>query len=67
MLTPIPNKALKTAIYTSGMNQRQFSFSMGVSETLVSNIINGFKKPSKNFKKESTVLLNRNEHELFPE
>jgi len=67
MKVPVMNKALKIAIYASGFNQRQFAFAMGVSSTLVSNIVNGFKRPTEEFMQKSALILNRKISDLFPE
>lgn len=39
---------------------------MGVTETLVSNVVNGFNRPSEAFKQKSALILNKNINDIFP-
>jgi len=62
-----PNTALKIALLKRGITQRFVAFSIGINENKMSNIIRGYKKPSKEVKAKISTFLKVKSQEIFPE
>jgi transcriptional regulator with XRE-family HTH domain len=56
---------LKLQLWRAGIRQNQFARSMGIDETLLSKIINGFREPREDMKKKIAVALQSDEAWLF--
>lgn len=67
MLLPVVNTRLKGRIYGAGLNQKKFAYALGMSEPYVSNVINGYKRPSLAFIQKASALLATEAAEIFPE
>ena len=65
-MVPIPNLRLKGRIYGAGLTQKRLAFALGVSEPYVSNVLNGYEKPSQKFIRHVCLLLGEKVEELFP-
>jgi transcriptional regulator with XRE-family HTH domain len=56
---------LKLQLWKSGMRQNQLAKSLGMDETVLSKIVNGFRHPSLQVRRRIAELLEIDEHWLF--
>ena len=56
---------LKLEIWRSGMRQNLLAKMLGMDETLLSRIVNGYRQPNPELRAKIAVLLRRDEQWLF--
>lgn len=56
---------LKLKLWSTGMRQNRLAQLLGVDETLLSKVINGFREASPEVRKKIAVLLEADENWLF--
>jgi transcriptional regulator with XRE-family HTH domain len=56
---------VKLQLWRTGIRQNQFARKLGIDETLLSKIINGFREPNADMKKKIAVALQSDEAWLF--
>jgi transcriptional regulator with XRE-family HTH domain len=56
---------LKLQLWKSGMRQNQLARLLGMDETVLSKVVNGFRRPSLQVRRRIAELLEVDEHWLF--
>lgn len=56
---------LKLQLWKTGIRQNRLAQSLGIDETMLSKIVNGFREPSAQIREKIAVLLKTDEHWLF--
>ena len=56
---------LKLQLFKTGMRQNRLALQLGVDESILSKIINGFREPSQEMRARIAVLLQSDEDWLF--
>ena len=56
---------LKLQIWKSGIHQNRLARALGIDETLLSRIINGFREPSQTLRAQIAAILRSDETWLF--
>jgi transcriptional regulator with XRE-family HTH domain len=56
---------LKLQLWRSGIRQNRLAQSLGIDETMLSKIVNGFRQPSPQMREKIALLLKSDEQWLF--
>lgn len=56
---------LKLQLWRTGIRQNRLAQSLGIDETMLSKIVNGFREPSPQMREKIALLLNSDEQWLF--
>jgi len=56
---------LKLQLWKAGIRQNRLAQSLGIDETMLSKIVNGFRQPSPEMREKIARLLKSDEHWLF--
>ncbi|MBV9267440.1 MAG: helix-turn-helix transcriptional regulator [Acidobacteriaceae bacterium] len=56
---------LKLELWKSGIRQNRLAQMLGIDETMLSRIVNGFREPTPQMRAKIAQLLDREEHWLF--
>ena len=56
---------LKLQLWKTGIRQNRLAQSLGIDETMVSKIVNGFRQPSPQMREKIALLLRSDEQWLF--
>jgi transcriptional regulator with XRE-family HTH domain len=56
---------LKLQLWRTGMRQNRLAKSLGIDETLLSKIVNGFREPSEEIRRQIALFLQSDEQWLF--
>ncbi len=62
-----PNTKLKMALLEKGLTQRDLSFEIGISESVISTILNGYRQPGTDLKAKIAEYLGAKSDSLFLE
>jgi transcriptional regulator with XRE-family HTH domain len=56
---------LKLQLWRTGIRQNRLAQSLGIDETMLSKIVNGFREPSPQMREKIALILKSDEHWLF--
>lgn len=56
---------LKLELWRSGIRQNRLAQMLGVDETILSRVMNGYREPSQQMRSKIAEVLQRDEHWLF--
>ena len=63
---PVSNEVLREEIFIQARKQKIFARMVGVTESYLSNVINGYVTPSHTFVQRACKVLDKHPAELFP-
>ena len=67
LMIPVKNLLLKQLIWSKGLTQKDIAYRIGMHEPELSNIVNGYSRPSKQEAQDISAILGEPIESLFPE
>jgi len=67
IMDPIKNKFLKAAIKRAGLKQKQVAYRIGIAESKLSNIVNGYTRVTEEEASDISSMLGEPVSKLFPD